>query len=696
MEYPKPSGAGPRPPRRVFTAPASCSAPQPPSSSSPPPSSGESLVETLYSHPSVKIVAFSAGPRPVFNPDKGYVSPSEVEPGSLPWSNQLERTIAVGNFRIYRAPGSVAFLSCGSALQPILPKSQCWCVDEASSKFVLQIRRPQYWRIELPVAHEHDVRRALLLRETLDKILRFEKTECPFRRSFTVQLPEPPQTPVRKRPWTPVRPPVVSLPPTPVTPVQDAGSPERRAVDDPQISDVAISLTPRDTSRTQAFQDTNSPFDELSAGQARGDIPDVVNPPEENHNPKKPIGGTAESHGDRGGHRAEAHAANIALKQNKLGGFEASRPAPLSPRLTLLTSPPSKSAPRDGADPRVHGPPPQSPTDSQASFHSVPSWESSDPHLLPSPPLSTFDSPRMSDHEDATLSEEVVSGPVDASHPASVHDSLEIRPTASFEPSVATDHMAESSAAHGEAVVEPATNGAESVDNNVPSPVSSPAVDDQSSTTSSFSSAVSEPLAGRASVRHRPTTSSSISPSRRALSPLPPAANLFSPRGKQRTTTTANPIRPRASRLDLVRRLPMAVVQKTVEILLSPPTHLLNLMLRVAARISAGEWRGYLFGVGEGGETIPVRWDWTDEDDDGEGELGGWGADEDWAFRRAEPSRSQTMAGAFPESSGDEEENDGRDAGSDRSVRRHDGEDDLLTTTSRLENHGNLGGCEVD
>ena len=78
--------------------------------------------------------------------------------GTTPYSVQpigpysIALTIASsGPFRIYRAPGSVAFLSCGSALQPILPKSQCWCLDEDSSRFVLQIRRPQYWRIELPV-----------------------------------------------------------------------------------------------------------------------------------------------------------------------------------------------------------------------------------------------------------------------------------------------------------------------------------------------------------------------------------------------------------------------------------------------------------------------------------------------------------------------------------------------------------------
>lgn len=130
--------------------------------------------------------------------------------GTTPYSVQpigpysIALTIASsGPFRIYRAPGSVAFLSCGSALQPILPKSQCWCLDEDSSRFVLQIRRPQYWRIELPVDEADDIQRALMLRNVFERILLFEKTECPFQRSFTVELPEGPETPVRKKPWTP-------------------------------------------------------------------------------------------------------------------------------------------------------------------------------------------------------------------------------------------------------------------------------------------------------------------------------------------------------------------------------------------------------------------------------------------------------------------------------------------------------------
>jgi hypothetical protein len=105
----------------------------------------------------------------------------------------------------------------------------------------------------------------------------------------------------------------------------------------------------------------------------------------------------------------------------------------------------------------------------------------------------------------------------------------------------------------------------------------------------------------------------------------------------------------------------MAIIHKTIEILLSPPSHLVDLMLKVAARIAAGEWRGYIYGFSDQGERIPVRWDWSDEDDDGEGELGGWHADEDWGFGRPDRRTPLKMAGAFPESPDENNEQRGRD-----------------------------------
>ena len=193
----------------------------PPASTSAGPASAiandpQGTVETLFSHPSARVTTF------INNESTGRYAPESLAP-----SGRVERILAVGmnsanndstlysaannnntsfvstgSLRIYRAPGSVTFLNCGSALKPILPKSQCWAIEEDSSKFVLQIRPPQFWRIEIPVETSDQVGLAAGFREVLDRILLFDKTPCPFQRSFTVELPDSPE--VKKRPWRPV------------------------------------------------------------------------------------------------------------------------------------------------------------------------------------------------------------------------------------------------------------------------------------------------------------------------------------------------------------------------------------------------------------------------------------------------------------------------------------------------------------
>lgn len=114
---------------------------------------------------------------------------------------------------------------------------------------------------------------------------------------------------------------------------------------------------------------------------------------------------------------------------------------------------------------------------------------------------------------------------------------------------------------------------------------------------------------------HRPTTSSISSVGRRALSPLPPAANLFTP-----VATVER--RPILSKLETVKKIPMAIISKTCEMLIGPPSHLITLMLKVAAKIAAGQWRGLVYGYDDFGEQIPVHWDYS------EGEFSDWSDDE--------------------------------------------------------------------
>ena len=68
---------------------------------------------------------------------------------------------------------------------------------------MLRIRANNYYRIELPCASEEDKAQVEQLRVVLESVLQYEKTACPFKRGFTVDLPEPPPVPIQKKPWKP-------------------------------------------------------------------------------------------------------------------------------------------------------------------------------------------------------------------------------------------------------------------------------------------------------------------------------------------------------------------------------------------------------------------------------------------------------------------------------------------------------------
>ncbi|KAK1673080.1 inheritance of peroxisomes protein 1-domain-containing protein [Colletotrichum godetiae] len=840
-------------PRRVATAPV------PTHLSRPAPStSAGGLVETLYNHPNVKIVAFAAASRGrARSPGRG---PSD-EPGSLSAHSQLERTIAIGPFRIYRT-GSVAFLNCGSALQPMLPKSQCWALAEDSSKFVLQIRRPNYWRIEIPVTNADELELAAALKGVWDQILQFEKTECPFKRSFTVILPEKPKTPVKKRPWTPPVKralPVLSTPahevevsPTPKALTPNTGrrastsslrgrSEQRRlstvsndfhstsrsrepSAEIPKAaepSDAALTPTAerpavatelkipkRGAEATRNFDSNNTTQEVTEQGGPTCDLVRIEkNEPKENHEdsifedsiaeevepeddaqqtdlkapaeepstkslgiqvagggigaqdnagkevtaaavssasrfsplhttvtapstetddcekiaqsprvpqasikiddsltqPKKnqtdiqvetvmtverPVAGrrlqndikeqlvtvealpktppsaeastptptniydvirnyeikmaaatpestlatepvaepetvceksaveTANTSGN--GSSSESQYATdeeavlegsgvVGGRRKKLRGFRAGR-ALVPPQLTLVTSPPSKSAMR--STPILDET--TSPTGSTDSFHSSKSWHSpahSPITPVPRSPASDVSPTRFPYPHDNILI------PKKPWHYRDISDltvTPETRRTWDATSSLTDDSSLESAATAPDMVSEV-----------VEQPDKVALSEDEAATTA---------VVRRPYIRHRSTTSS-ISVGRRALSPLPTAANLFAP------TSTQARYHPLRSRLELVRRLPMAIVSKTCEVLLGPPSHLIALMLQVAAKIAAGQWRGMMFGFGEGGETIPVQWDYSDD------EYDSWGENDDYYLSQVESSRANSVIG---------------------------------------------------
>ncbi|KAI2602695.1 inheritance of peroxisomes protein 1-domain-containing protein [Hypoxylon sp. NC1633] len=648
-------------PRRSVTAPVDSPAPQP----APTSSRSEDIVETLYSHPSVKIISFNSTQHNSLGSRS--FSADDDRPGTLPASSRLERTIAVGPFRIYRAPGSVAFLSCGSALQPILPKSQCWCIDEDNSRFVLQIRRPQYWRIELPVSDPDDKDRALVFRDVLDKALLFEKTECPFKRSFIVELE--PQTPVKKKAWTSEGKNLIS------SPFSNLSSPSARAIGEDRRGSIfadenglsGFDVRPgRDLydSQRNYWQDKmhqEPKFEEPLAGLRGKDVsilyqnlpvaasntsdvvPAVCRNPYVQHplfseeeaailsmqdrvrlDPVIPNVTLAEVTGDEtveepSSFEGSGHVAPMNLTRKRMSRVLAGRAFTSPPQLTVVTSPPSNSSKlRPDAKRQPHRPPSQrvasdasSSVGSTDSFHSVESWHSPTTPLPPSPPSSLPVTPFLTQfphpHEDIVLT-----------HPTSGAKDTFANTPDTERTFIPADHTDE--------IPSPIPRSPADSDGSHVSPVSVGGAMNESSATV---------LRERSQVQLRPRPRprlNSLSMSRRALSPLPPAANLFSPPSRQAPQ----------SRMAAVRRLPSAIIHKTIEILLSPPAYLVNLMLRVAARIVAGEWRGLVFGFGEGGEKIPVQWNYSD------GEFSSWSDDEDYAMASYRQSSSGSSSNILP------------------------------------------------
>ncbi|PLN83337.1 hypothetical protein BDW42DRAFT_67984 [Aspergillus taichungensis] len=158
----------------------------------------------LFYHPAAKVVHFA--PRAVA-PIPSSTAPSDFDypvdaVETLPWRSPTERTVAFAPLRLEKLHGLAVFLKCGSVVHAILKNSQCWCVD-GESTFVLRIRPLTYYRIELPNITEEDKGYVTALKAVLPTVLRYEITPCPFKRGFTVSIPETAKAPRPKKAWRP-------------------------------------------------------------------------------------------------------------------------------------------------------------------------------------------------------------------------------------------------------------------------------------------------------------------------------------------------------------------------------------------------------------------------------------------------------------------------------------------------------------
>ncbi|TKX21677.1 putative inheritance of peroxisomes protein 1 [Elsinoe australis] len=149
-------------------------------------------VETIYTHPSAKVVSFTTSP---VVPNRRVSEGNGA--GTLSYRTSMERTVAAGPLEIYRVPGSVAFLYSGSLLHALLPRANCWCVDDVSI-FILKVSINTYYRIELPGSTEEDLAQVEEFKFTLQKVLFYERTPCPFRRGFSAEEPATPSPPSRR------------------------------------------------------------------------------------------------------------------------------------------------------------------------------------------------------------------------------------------------------------------------------------------------------------------------------------------------------------------------------------------------------------------------------------------------------------------------------------------------------------------
>lgn len=454
----------------------------------------------------------------------------------------------------------MAFLNSGNILHPILAKSQCWCVDGVS-KFVLRIRANSYYRIELPHESLQDQELVEEFKTALAKVLQYEVTACPFKRGFTVELPEPPTTPIQKIPWRPK--PRTQLPSEEVSDDLhnlDEATKENleirsalkfdtsgaALVDTSEIENPYDSALSRDlTSSTGSTKDEHESDASDDTGLTRRDInEDVFDEPINFKTPTRPR------------------------------TLRTGRTVTAPPQLSLRTTPPSTSAESSPplADipdlPELH----REPSNLSSSADSFHSFHSPISPLPPSPSFSnsTFSSP-PSDEDELDM-------PRARGHR---RDASEITVTAdSPGPWDMTCARTTQAAAY------PCLDTP-----RAPPPLSDTAPKDEDHWFDADAPCPPAELRLRNAISRR-----------RLRSPLPSSTNLYSPYSPRSAMSS--------------HHLTTAILQRTCSLLLGPPIQLVALMLRIAAKIATGALRGSSYGFGETGQKIPCSWDFSDGSDE--------------------------------------------------------------------------------
>ncbi|KAI9708309.1 MAG: hypothetical protein M1820_004013 [Bogoriella megaspora] len=589
---------GPHAIRRSFTLPTRIQQPSigRPSTAQPPPDTAE----TLFAHRNARIVTFNTPSQPIR-------SSNLTDTATLSWSSVTERTLAAGPFRIYHVPGSVNFLNSGNFLHAILPKSQCWCVDGAST-FVFRVGMNTYYRIEL--ANDTDLDKAGIeeLKLVFDKVLLYEKTACPFKKGSSDHLPQEPETPTprgrvkpsgKARKWKLDR--VWQPEDGETTRLSDLGSAEYSDSD----ASVATSTTSLDSHDVIVSAET--------AELVRAASPD---PPEEEIKLKQ---------------RPKSLSAARSITAPPLLNLQSSSPPKLEP---LKEKPCSQSSNLDTFDPAHTEPynpegtneiskfedPEQTPTAAPSS-HSRDALEAT--VVDESQPLDKNGETGLDKGlPESELQEETID-------PAFRNDS--VAPHNPKEPAISAPKAEETSTS-------PTNQDETEIHPHLPhnSEISSPLDDDITTSAPSTPTLMSD----TSSHPKSPTTTSAtttdeiITPpstlrlrqpakSRPRYRSISPSSTSTSSRNIQ----TSIILDAHSHQLPAVLSIPSTIIRKTYEILMSPPSHLVEIMLSIAARLAGKVGRLSLdYGLGDGdeggdgarrrkrGSGVPGGWEESEEE----------------------------------------------------------------------------------
>ena len=462
---------------------------------------------------------------------------------------------------------------------------------DGESKFVLRVGHDSYYRIELPNSCPAETQKVEEFKEVLAKVLQYELTPCPFKRGFTVDLPEPPKTPIRKRPWKPQPRPQPST--TPETHEARIGEDDAEN-DDTRENKVVENSKEHEWEENCSAESKNAITEEQESGSVDGN---TLSTPNLSSAGGSIVDSDSEATDDT---RITPETLGMADYDEHDTFKTPTRPKPLRTG-RAITAPPQlslkMSAPSDANTNKISqvslGKVPLSLSSSTDSFHS---FHSPISPLPPSPPYSNPSSPSPSPN---LAGEDGINLLRTRSHK---RDSSELTVTAEFSGLWDLTNVQTADNTHTSSPVLPET----------PTLISDVASQSENNWPEVVTPSPSSELRNR-----RPA------PGKRQIpSPLPSPSNLYSPR----------------SRLS-GHHLKTAIFQKTCSLLLGPPVHLIALMLNIASKIARGAYRGASFGYGESGQKIPCSWDFSDCEDDSDP---GWEED-DFGFSLTNVTNSRSV-----------------------------------------------------